>query len=59
MPDEPGNWIINSRLVVDGMDYSVQDYFEFTVASPDEGITTLSVDTIVEIDSSSTPFNCW
>ena len=53
MPDEPGNWIVNSRLVVDGMDYSVQDYFEFTVSSPDEGITTLSVDAIVEIDSSS------
>ena len=51
MPDEPGIWKINSRLIVDGLDDSIKSEIQFTVAPPDEGLTTLSVDGFIEIDA--------
>ena len=35
MPDEPGTWQINSRLIVDGLDDSIKESMQFNVANPD------------------------
>ena len=53
MPDEPGEWMVNLRLVVDGLDEPVQSSVQFTVLTPSEGDTILSTDSIIEVDDST------
>ena len=53
MPDEPGEWMVNLRLVVDGLDEPVQSSVQFTVLTPSEGDTILSTDSIIEVDDSA------
>lgn len=53
MPDEPGEWMVNLRLVVDGLDEPVQSSIQFTVLTPSEGDTILSTDSIIEVDDSA------
>ena len=53
MPDEPGDWLVNMRLVVDELDEPIQSSNSFTVFTPSEGDTTLSIDSVIEMDVSS------
>ena len=49
MPDEPGLWAVNSRLVINGLEDSIKGGLEFSVSSPDEGFTVLSVNPVFEM----------
>ena len=49
MPDEPGLWAVNSRLVINGLEDSIKGGLEFSVISPDEGFTVLSVNPVFEM----------
>ena len=53
MPDEPGEWMVNLRLVVDGLDEPVQSSVQFTVLTPSEGDTIISTESIIEVDDSA------
>ena len=53
MPDEPGEWKIIGRLIVSGLDDSLKSDVEFEALPPDEGETTLSVDSIIEMEYSA------
>ena len=53
MPDEPGGWMAVARLIIGELDDSVKSQIEFNVAAPEEGSTVLSVDSIIEMDSSA------
>ncbi len=53
MPDEPGDWSIIVRLVIEGLDDSIKSQINITVQPPDEGDTILSVDSIIELEVSS------
>ena len=52
MPDEPGDWAISVRMIVEGLDDSLKDQASFTILPPDEGDTLLSVDPIIELEQS-------
>ena len=53
MPDEPGEWKIIGRLIVSGLDDSLKSDVEFEALPPNEGETTLSVDSIIEMEYSA------
>ena len=53
MPDEPGEWKIVGRLIVSGLDDSLKSDVEFEALPPNEGETTLSVDSIIEMEYSA------
>ena len=53
MPDEPGEWMVNLRLVVDGLEDPIQNNIQFTVLTPNEGDTILSTDSVIEMDISA------
>ena len=53
MPDEPGDWMVNLRLVVDGLDDPILNNVQFTVLTPSEGNTVLSTDSVIEMDISA------
>ena len=53
MPDEPGDWLVNMRIVVDGLDEPIHSSIPFTVLTPDEGDTILSTDTVIEMPISA------
>tara|TARA_B110000444_G_scaffold125664_1_gene118072 strand:+ start:19761 stop:22808 length:3048 start_codon:yes stop_codon:yes gene_type:complete len=52
-PDEPGYWLVTIRLVVEGMDDSIEEEISFYVNPPDEGDTILSTDSVIEMDNSA------
>ena len=53
MPDEPGEWKIVGRLIVSGINDSLKSDVDFEVLPPNEGETILSVDSIIEMESSA------
>ena len=53
MPDEPGEWLVNMRLVVDGLEDHIQDSIQFTVSTPSEGDTIISTDSVIEMEISA------
>ena len=52
MPDEPGDWEVEIRLVVDGLDEPILSNTAFKVLPPSEGNTIITVDGTIEMDSS-------
>jgi hypothetical protein len=50
IPDSPGKWTANVRLVVEGMNDSITEQVIFTILPPDEGYTTLTINPIFEIE---------
>ena len=53
MPDEPGEWLVNMRIVVDGLEEHIQDSIQFTVSTPSEGDTIISTDSVIEMEISA------
>ena len=53
MPDEPGEWLVSLRLIVEGLDDPIRDDVTFFVIAPEEGDTTLSLEPIIEMEFSA------
>ena len=53
MPDEPGEWLVNLRLINAEISESVQSSLTFFVEAPNEGDTILTVGGLIELDVSS------
>ncbi len=53
MPDEPGEWSVVIRLIVEGVNDSVKEQISFDVTPPDEGDTVLSVEPVIELENSA------
>ena len=50
VPNIPGTWVVNVRLIVEGLDDSIKYQMTFTIQVPDEGDTIISIVPIIEIE---------
>ena len=51
VPNIPGTWVVNVRLIVEGLDDSIKYQMTFTIQVPDEGDTIISIVPIIEIEN--------
>ncbi|MDP6869786.1 MAG: peptide-N-glycosidase F-related protein [Candidatus Poseidoniaceae archaeon] len=50
IPDEPGIWNVTIRLVAEDISEPISTSWEFLVQAPDEGVTLISMETIIEVE---------
>ena len=53
VPDEPGEWTVNIRMIIDGVNDSIKKQVSFDVITPDEGDTIISLESIIEMETSA------